>query len=636
MMSTTAAAPIPTEEDGCSIVSSSSPSAGRRKALKEADSANQLRVLESYPLLKYFNISDRLLGHFQDAVYERRLDEAYVYGLRFANLGVSSLPQHPEWKSNTNSKGKKRLASQVEDVLCMMNVIKQRMDAEELMKIKTEMIARKEEEIQKVEAEERRKQQVDEVWQKEQQKRNALDKEREEFYAQQRSQRKKEIEQDNVTTKKKDTGTKKKEIEQSAMAKLFAMQAQMPSTDDHANQNEDKEKTSVVASTEKKIEEKSKSIRTKAKEGNKIKKWSTGEKKKSNPKTPTPSVDKDDSNRKATTTIVTERAAENIKQQYSHPQGMEQNQLSQQDNDEKPLTPTLIEKKETKINASSDSISVSSKSKHIVASTSKIDNGNSNKKKNQFLMTTPEKKIGEQCQRSQNENESLLGATTTTTTTTTASTTATIIAAQQTPQSKKEKATIDKLQRAISLQEDRLEEIEEKQIPSLLRAAKAFLKEKNKKEALKCVAHKKRLERQTDVIKAAVFNMETQMFMLESAFEDRHVKKALDEAQAAIAGYQQSIGDPNAIMVDLTNMSAALPELEVGDDTDEELMEELEEWLSPEEKKKSRQGMDDVVDDDDVSLLYMPTFLPTVPVNAPVMEKSSSSSVERVINDVMG
>lgn len=126
------------------------------------------------------------------------------------------------------------------------------------------------------------------------------------------------------------------------------------------------------------------------------------------------------------------------------------------------------------------------------------------------------------------------------------------------------------------------------------------------------------------------------MFMLESAFEDRHVKKALDEAQAAIAGYQQSIGDPNAIMVDLTNMSAPLPELEVGDDTDEELMEELEEWLSPEEKKKSRQGMNDVVDDADVSLLSMPTFLPTVPVNAPVMEKSSSSSVERVINDVMG
>lgn len=627
MVSTTTAAPILTEEDGRSTVSSSSPSAGRRKALKEADSANQLRVLESYPLLKYFNISDRLLDHFQNAVYERRLNEAYVYGLRFANLGVSSLPQHPEWKRNTNSKGKKRLASQVEDVLCMMNVIKQRMDAEELMKIKTEMIAGEEEEIQKLEAEEHRKQQVDEVRQKEQQKRNILEKEREEFYAQQKSQRKKEIEQNNVTTKKKDTGTKKKEIEQSAMAKLSAMQAQMSSTDDHANQNEDKEKTSVVAS---------KSIKTKAKGGNKIKNWFTGEERKSNPKTPTPSVDKDDSNRKASTTIVTKRAAENNTQQYSHPQEMEQKQLLQQENSEKPLSATLIKKKGTKINSLSDSISISSKSKNIVASTSKIDNGNSNKKKNLFLMTTPGKKVGEQCQRSQNENESLLDATNITTTI--ASTTATIIAAQQTHQSKKEKATIDKLQRAISLQEDRLEEIEEMQIPSLLRAAKAFLKEKNKKEALKCVAHKKRLERQTDVTKAAVFNMETQMFMLESAFEDRHVKKALDEAQAAIAGYQQSIGNPNAIMVDLANMSAPLPELEVGEDTDEELMEELEEWLSPEEKKKSRQGMNGVVDDDDVSLLSMPTFLPTVPVNAPVMEKSSSSSssVEGVINDVMG
>ena len=93
-----------------------------------------------------------------------------------------------------------------------------------------------------------------------------------------------------------------------------------------------------------------------------------------------------------------------------------------------------------------------------------------------------------------------------------------------------------------------------------------------------------------ETIKAAVFNMETQMFMLESAIEDRHVKKALDEAASAMAGLQQNIGDPNTAFEDLKNMSASLPELEIGDATDEELMEELEQWLSPEEKRISQEN----------------------------------------------
>merc|ERR1712157_316457 len=115
-----------------------------------------------------------------------------------------------------------------------------------------------------------------------------------------------------------------------------------------------------------------------------------------------------------------------------------------------------------------------------------------------------------------------------------------------------------------------------------------------------CLAHKKRLERQVDTTKAAVFNMETQMFMLESAIEDRYVKKALDEAATAMAGFQQ-------------NMSDSLPELDIGDFTDEELMEELQEWLSPEDKRKAQAEKDS--NDDDISLLSMPTFLPNAPTS---------------------
>jgi len=624
-MSKAAESLIPEVDDGSSIVSSLSPSAGRRKALKEADSPNQeLRVFESYPIAKYFDISDHLLDHFQNAVYKRRLDEAYVFGLRFANLGLC-LPQHPEWKSNTNSKGGKRLTSQIEDVLCMMDVIKQRMDAEELMKIKARTIAREVKEAQKRETEEFQKQQVELERQRERQKCNVLEKEREEFYAQQRSQRKKEIEQINNVAKK--TETKKKEIEQSAMDKLFAMQTQMST--DHAHKSEDRKKTSVASI--KTIIQNSKGVKKKEKKGT-IGKWL---KKGENPTMASlsnlsPSEDRDG----LTKALVTMKEGEKITPDHSCLLELKQNQQN-----------TSVEKNETKVNPSSDSTSITTKSKSILNSTVEIDSDNANMEQ-PLLSTTSDKKIGEKCQLSQNKkfpevsSFSLLPSSTevlmVTTTTTTNSTKNSMIAAQQTPKSRKEKATIDKLQRAISLQEDRLEEIEGTQIPFLLHAAKSSLKRKNKKEALQCLGHKKRLERQTDVIKAAVFNMETQMFMLESALEDRYVKMALDEAQAAIDGYQQSIGDQKTIMIDLTNMNASLPELEVGDDTDEELMEELEEWLSPAEKKKSRQRMNGVVDDDDVSLLSMPIFLQAVPVDTPAAPlETSSTSVERVINAVM-
>jgi hypothetical protein len=189
-----------------------------------------------------------------------------------------------------------------------------------------------------------------------------------------------------------------------------------------------------------------------------------------------------------------------------------------------------------------------------------------------------------------------------------------------TPMSRKEKETIDLLQQNIEAQERRLEEIENERIPSLHRAAKSFLKEKNKAEALKCVAHKKRLENQVDVIKSAIFNMETQMFKLENAMEDRYVKKALDEAASAISGL---LGDS---AVDLTDMNESL--LSVGGvvESDEDLLDELNEWVSPEGRQKKRTEQED-----DVSILS----LPTIPSTNPYRD-SSSSSVDKRMEAVLG
>jgi len=196
-----------------------------------------------------------------------------------------------------------------------------------------------------------------------------------------------------------------------------------------------------------------------------------------------------------------------------------------------------------------------------------------------------------------------------------------------TPMSQKERAVIDQLERNIETHEQRLQDIENKQIPSLHDSAKAFLKEKNKAEALKCVARKKRLEQQVDVLKASIFHMETQLFTLENAMEDRHVKKALGEAASAISGLQQSIGDPNAAAIDLTQMNDALPSMNVVEDTDEELMEELSEWLTPEERRNAKKQ-----EHENISILS----LPTVPGTTPAKRTSSSSSVQKILQTVLG
>jgi hypothetical protein len=632
-----------------------SPSAERRKALKEADAANELRVLGSCPLSKYIDIADRLLDHFQNAVDGRRLDEAYVFGLRFANLCLSSLPKHPEWKHDTRSKARKRLTSEVGDVLCMMDVIKQRMDAEELMKIKAELIAKEEEEARKKEAEDRGRQQLDEARQREQKIRDALKEERQKFLAEQRSSREKAIQQKVIIAKKKEPVPKVKEIEKSAMAKLQAMQAQMSSSEEHAVPGEQ----SVTASKKNvKSVKSSKSSKIKV-SAPKIsfsmgKKKSKGKSKEEKAKLPSRSpTQPTEINNEPVTVLVasvgkeeldgTKNKSDSITERDGREQNLgrksslgenserktnivnstekQQSKSESEGNDKKMTVTDSTESQEDKIEASFDANSSRRATKSKKYDT---DLTSSLKSTMSTSMNFFKSKI-------ETAKSSISTIPSSIVPPSVSSSPVNITSALLTPRSQKEKTTIDKLKRAISAQEDRLEEIEGKQIPTLLQAAKTFLKEDKKQEALKCLAHKKKLERQVDKTKAAVFNMETQMFMLESALEDRYVKKALDEAATAIAGFQKNIGDPKADIVDLTNISLSLPELDVGDSSDEELLEELEEWLSPEDKRKSRANKDSYANADDISLLSMPSFLPVAPADTP-----TSTSVGNFLGAIIG
>ena len=654
-------------------VAEDSPSAERRKALKEADASNKLRVLGSCPLTKYIDIADRLMEHFQDAVDGRRLDEAYVFGLRYANLCISSLPQHPEWKLDTSSRARKRLTSQVGDVLSMMDVIKQRMDAEELMKVKAELLAKQQEENRKKEEEDRRKLQQDEELQREQSIRSALEEERAQFLAEQRAIReeeikrkqkaKKERKEKEKAAKAKEEAAKKVDIEKSAMAKLQAMQAQMSSAVEQAPPKAEVVETKKKTKSPKVVKVKAigfskKNSNRKLKEEKELLPAQTDEQydvvdvindTPALPQKSTPtiqvsvsanlstSIEDDSINRKSERklskgeTTSTEDDSINRKSERKSSKGEKKKKkrtaAASTESKEAKIEPEAIEKKEKakpiseKPNTVKLEMVDSDSTRSITSKKSKLKSKikSTIEAAKSSIPTMPSPMLRLSTRKSVSDTIENPSTKVSINSSTKIKPDAAIASQLHTPRSQKEKASIEKLKRVISIQEDRLEDIEGKQIPDLLESAKSYLQEDKKKEALKCLSHKKRLERMVDTIKAAVFNMETQMFMLESAIEDRHVKKALDEAASAMAGLQQNIADPTKTVMDMKDMSASLPALDIGDATDEELMEELEQWLKPEEHIESEI-------DDDIALLSMPTFLPAAPEATPV----TSPSVDRI------
>jgi hypothetical protein len=112
-----------------------SPSAARRKALRQADGKNDVfKVMETVSVDKYYYLIDRLLVEFDRAMDERRLDEAYIYGIRFASFSVESLPRHVHYKSPEYKRLQLRNARQVDRVLKGLESVTARMDAEELAK----------------------------------------------------------------------------------------------------------------------------------------------------------------------------------------------------------------------------------------------------------------------------------------------------------------------------------------------------------------------------------------------------------------------------------------------------------------------------------------------------------------------
>lgn len=122
----------------------SSPSLARRRALKEADEVHQIRVGHVQHLSDYLTAAKQLEGHFHQSYENLDLDAAYVYGMRFCQLGVQEFPKHSEWI--VGGPVDEELKPRIEKVLSRLEIIKRKMDEEESRRLRTRMLARAEEE----------------------------------------------------------------------------------------------------------------------------------------------------------------------------------------------------------------------------------------------------------------------------------------------------------------------------------------------------------------------------------------------------------------------------------------------------------------------------------------------------------
>ena len=572
------------------------PSYQRRQALRDADSGNVMKVISSYPLEKYFHIADRLLIQFQQALDERRLDETYVYGIRFATFCLESLPEHPHYKSKERRLAKQKLrnARQVDTVLKRMEIVTQRMDFEELIR------QSEEQEKEKLKQQERERLAEEE------------DKEKQRLAALKAKEKQRRM---NLETQRKQMEQQK--IEQSAYAKLQAMQIKMG---EDRRREEKQEKLDVPAKniqtltktkqqqtstdkkgTTKKIREKpSKAFQTKemkpepehtsrkAKPPVKLeariqegKKSRLGQAEKSVIKnhlaeTPKPKGIRTESERKEQQTSTESKKGIEKKLKLKPTK-------DPQTKETKPEPENTSRKSKSSVK-SKPHIQVGKKSKLTLSEKSGVKND---------LTETPKPKVGER------------------------------------PLTEEER-TITLLADTIEKQETRLVEIEETRIPALLHEAKLKLKSGDRKAALQCLAKKKKLDSLQDVIKGAIFHMETQMFMLENAMEDRQVQDALKAYTQTMQGLQATVGvDPTTLQQGLEGFlepNTAVAEFDFDED---ELVQELEQWTTPQKKTSRAQTIEN---EDEISILS----LPEVPAKTLSKKGSIKSSARSLLKAVLG
>uniref|UniRef100_A0A7S1DC26 KIF-binding protein n=1 Tax=Cyclophora tenuis TaxID=216820 RepID=A0A7S1DC26_CYCTE len=118
------------------------PSDSRRAALRKADDATVggiPLVSNMFSIDRYFEAAEKLLNCFNVAYKERRLDDAYVYGRRFAKFSLDSLPSHQHYRAERHWLQKTKNNQDMADVVVKLETVVQWMDQEELQKEEEEL-----------------------------------------------------------------------------------------------------------------------------------------------------------------------------------------------------------------------------------------------------------------------------------------------------------------------------------------------------------------------------------------------------------------------------------------------------------------------------------------------------------------
>ena len=134
-------------------------SATRRRQLREADanSGTVPTVSNFFPLERYYDAADKVLHTFETAFEKKRLDEAYVYGMRYCTFCVKAIVKHDYYHSAKFAARKAQTNQRVDAVLTKLEQVAEWMDQEErekearreaILKLQKEERRRKERELE--------------------------------------------------------------------------------------------------------------------------------------------------------------------------------------------------------------------------------------------------------------------------------------------------------------------------------------------------------------------------------------------------------------------------------------------------------------------------------------------------------
>jgi hypothetical protein len=125
------------------------PSEARRAALKQSELNKIPNISNLTPIQRYYSSALKLLQRFYTAVDNNKLDEAYIYGLRFAQFSAKVLPKHDYYKVKQREYVQLRKDNQ-NDLKKVIDALEQVVNMMDLEELERQEIRRREQEAMRL------------------------------------------------------------------------------------------------------------------------------------------------------------------------------------------------------------------------------------------------------------------------------------------------------------------------------------------------------------------------------------------------------------------------------------------------------------------------------------------------------